>query len=183
MRFSGPGRNSGIGYSAALNVFLAYSALEACRQATRRSPARTAVIDPPLADELRMASKGIRVKMREFIACARRKDRFARFCAGGSDDVVGFAAAIAHVVANGALASWGPEALTIGAATVYDKLARTLLARSDQLLGDHCVALRGHQARKKLNRVRVAGVRAQNRRSISGSRKPTTARDLLRTAS
>lgn len=128
LRFSGVGAAVTRGYSAALGVFLAYSALESCLKAGGPQPGQKMPgrIDLPLADRLRAALGGS-LGAEEELSNERLRVQLGRFFSGEDDDVMVPARAIRHLVAHGVLTASGGRILTSRSALAFQDLADAIL--------------------------------------------------------
>jgi hypothetical protein len=131
------------GYSAALAVFLAYSALEACLTGMgRQAPKDPGLINPDLASNLRIAL-GRRFELAEELH-SNLSAKVGRLMNADdeadwpdSQDVLIMARAIRHLVAHGVFTPWGGRTVTTKAASALHDLADAVLEYSSQLFSDH----------------------------------------------
>jgi hypothetical protein len=131
------------GYSAALGVFLAYSAFEACLTGMgRHAPKDPGLIDPELASNLRIAL-GRRFELAEELH-SNLSAKVGRLMNADdeadwpdSQDVLIMARAIRHLVAHGVFTPWGGRTVTTRAASALHDLADAVLEYSSQLFSDH----------------------------------------------
>ena len=141
LRFSGVGEKTASGYSAGFRIFLSYSALEACCKAIGREHAKICIVDPLLGNELRSISRKAFVVMQSEITNARLQKKLKEFASDVSDDIMTFARVVRHLVAHGVFTAWGLGIVSLKAANAYDKLSEVVLAHSDALLEEHCLAI------------------------------------------
>ena len=133
VRFSGIGAATTRGYSAALGVFLAYSALEACLTAAGQPGGKVpGRIDLMLADRLRTALGGS-LGIEEELSSERLRIQLRRFFSGDDDDIMVPARAIRHLVAHGVFTPSGGRTVTRGAALALQDLADATLDQSARM--------------------------------------------------
>ena len=134
---------TGRGYSAALGVFLAYTALEAYWTASGEEQSK-GFIDPQLAGLIRAALKS-GADLADGLTSQGLKKRVVSFLNGDVDDVLVFARALRNLVAHGIFTPWGAHSVSLKAAMAFDDLAQCLLRQSDSLFRRHRL-----QTREKL---------------------------------
>ena len=143
IRFSGMKDASARGYSAALGVFLAYSALEACWAAMgSRAPKDRGLIDLELAKNVRAALGGrfelageLHENLRANVARFMKADDESDW--PRSQDILIMARAIRHLVAHGIFTPWGGRTVSLKAASAFQDLADAVLENSSQLFSKH----------------------------------------------
>jgi hypothetical protein len=141
IRFSRLEDETADGYSAWFGVFLAYSALESCCDAVIQPILKQGIIDPILADQLRLEVKKSADAIVKEIGSKRMMNQFDEFMSSKSNDVLCFASVIKHLVANGSFISFRKDVAALNVSKVFDKLAQTLLQHADKLLGRYCLKI------------------------------------------
>ena len=131
IKFSGLGEKTGRGYSAALGVFLSYSALEACWTANGGDFRRYGIIDPECAKRIRSSIKSsgnitAGLSNRPLIKAVEK------FMAGECDDILVVGRAIRHLFSHGIFTPWGTQAVSLNAVRALNDLTESLLRASEQ---------------------------------------------------
>ena len=132
--FIGYGHATADGYTAALRVGLAYSALETLESSGRVGERAVAVLDADLRD--RYLSQRL-TKLRGWIQGekfnGKLQQRLDALVAGGIDDVRSLAEAIRHKTFHGGLSAHGTGVATSKTTLAFlDDLAQAVLAASDR---------------------------------------------------
>ena len=137
MRFSGVSPSTAAGYSAALKVFLGYSAFEAACGAAGRDHNAVTSVRPGLGRALRAVGAGAddgEFPLAHTLKSSTLKSKISTTVRGESADVVPIAAAIRHLVAHGVFTVHGGKADTNRAVSALWALGDDMLQLSESIL-------------------------------------------------
>jgi len=138
---NGINQSASRGYSAALGVFLAYSALETCCEVVGSPITGRGIVDCSLARNLRNKLPKPLSRIREGITSKKLLSKFNKFITKDTDDVLCFAEVLRHLVAKGDLTFLGISGVSMSFHATLDKLTQVLLHESDRLFANYCLSI------------------------------------------